>query len=909
MAEREAGRLLAEAACGGDTGLGGAGRTVGAALEGRHMFALAGDRAVWGRVRPFAVEHIALELSFDLARGELRGVATTTFRPRADGLREAVFDAIELDIESVEDSAGRALPFTVGERTLRVDLGRPRSSRRRITTVVRYSARPRRGLYFNAPEAGYPDRPRQIWTQGQAEDSAYYFPCFDYPGEKATSELTVTVPAGWFALSNGRLVSRRENGRRRTATYHWRQERPHPAYLVTLVAGELAVVEESAAGAGEGGADVPVQYYGPPGSRPALRRAFGRTPEMMRFFAERIGTPYPWAKYATVAVADFIFGGMENTSATTMTDVLLHNARAHEDIVEVCDGITAHELAHQWFGDLLTCREWSHGWLNESFATYFDALWVEQSRGWDAFRHDMREKAQQYFGEDAQSYRRPLVQNVFTEPIDIFDRHLYERGAQVLDMLRYVLGDKLWWRAIGHYVRTHRERDVLTHDLQRAVEEATGRNLDWFFDQWVWKGGHPELRASYSWDAEHGLATVKLAQTQKVDDDPLTSIYRTPLEIAFQTPRGLRSFAVEVTEASHSFVFPLDGEPRWVAIDPANRVLKKLTFEPGEAQLRARLVEDSQAVGRIEAADGLAKIGSPQAIEALRTALLSEGESELVRAAVATALGNVRAEAARDALVEALSAKPSRVRRAAATALGKSRDGVASAALVGLLRGGSDRSYYAQAAAAAALGATRQPAAFAALRRVLDRPAHNDAITAGALTGFGALRDPRALDTLLAYTEWGRHQSARRAATAALGQLAPFSDEGGRARARERLVELLDDGWLRVQLTAATSLVELGDARSVPALHAVAGRALDGRLRRTCLVAARDLAERTDKGDEVRSLQGELEKLRQRNDELRDRMTTLETRIDGASDSKGRTRRGGGPARGRGASRGRRSTP
>ena len=576
MAEREAGRLLAEAACGGDAGLGvgggGGGREGGrvgaAALEGRHAFALPGDRPVWGRDRPFAVEHIALDLSFDLPRGEVRGVATTTFRPRVDGLREAVFDAIELDVESVSDASGRALPFTVGERTLRVDLGRPRSSRRRITTVVRYAARPRRGLYFNAPEAAYPDRPRQIWTQGQAEDSAYYFPCFDYPGEKATSELTVTVPAGWFALSNGRLVSRRESGRRRTASYHWRQERPHPAYLVTLVAGELAAVEERAEGAGEGGADVPVQYYGPPGSRPALRRAFGRTPEMVRFFAERIGTPYPWAKYATVVVADFIFGGMENTSATTMTDVLLHDARAHEDIAELADSITAHELAHQWFGDLLTCREWSHGWLNESFATYFDALWVEHARGWDAFRHDLREKAQAYFGEDAQSYRRPLVQNVFAEPIDIFDRHLYERGAQVLDMLRYVLGDELWWRAIGHYVRAHREQGVLTHDLQRAVEEATGRNVDWFFDQWVWKGGHPELRATYSWDAEHALATVQLTQTQKAEDDPLTSIYRTPMEIAFQTPRGLRSFRVELSEASHSFVFPLDGEPRWVAIDP-----------------------------------------------------------------------------------------------------------------------------------------------------------------------------------------------------------------------------------------------------------------------------------------------------------------------------------------------------
>ncbi len=877
MTEREReGGLLPEVSCGG---LLGAVRGGGAATDGRHAFALPGDRPVWGRDRPFAVEHIALEFSFDLARRELHGVATTIFRPRAAGLREAVFDARELDVESVTDGTGRALPFRLGERSLHVDLGRPRSPRRRITTVVRYRARPRRGLYFNAPDPDYPDRPRQIWTQGQAEDSAYYFPCFDYPGEKATSELTATVPAGWFVLSNGRLASRREDRRRRRAIYHWRQERPHPAYLVTLVAGELVSVEESARGAGPGGSEVPVSYHGPAGSRPALRRAFGRTPAMVRFFAERIGTPYPWPKYDTVAVSDFIFGGMENTSATTMTDVLLHDARAHEDLAELCDSITAHELAHQWFGDLLTCREWSHGWLNESFATYFDSLWVEHARGWDAFRHDLREKAKAYFSEDAQSYRRPLVQNVFTEPIDIFDRHLYERGAQVLDMLRYVLGDDLWWRAIAHYVSSHRERNVLTHDLQRAVEEATGRNLDWFFDQWVWKGGHPELRATYSWDAEHQLATVRVAQEQRADGDPLTSIYRMPLEIAFRTEQGLRTVRVEVSELSHSFVFPLDGEPRWVAIDPANRVLKKLVFEPGEAQLRARLAEDREAVGRIEAAEGLAAVGSPRAVEALASALASESENDLVRASVATALGTVRAEAARDALIAALDSPSARVRRAAASALGENRDEATARALAGRLRGRGDRSYYVQAAAAAALGATRQPSCFQALRRVLERPAHNDVITAGALTGLGALRDPRAIETLMAYTARGRHPNARRAAAAALGRLAPFTDEGPRARARERLIELLDDGELRVQLQAAAALTDLGDARAVPALHRVSGRALDGRFRRACRVAARDLAERSDKGEQVRALTDEVEKLRQRNDALRDRLDAMEARL------------------------------
>ena len=858
-----------------------AGMALQAALADRKPFALPGDTAVWGRDRPIDVEHLRLEFGFDLEQRRVDGIVTTTFRPRNDGLREAVFDAIELDIESVTDADGRTLPFSTGNGKLRVDLGRPRSSRRSITTVVRYSCRPRRGLYFNQPDAGYPDRPQQIWTQGQAEDSARYFPCFDYPGEKQTTELLATVPAGWFALSNGRLESVHEDEARKRSTFHWVQDTPHPAYLVTLAAGEFDAVEDDADG-------VPVQYYGPKGTSEDLKRAFGRTPEMVRFFAEKIGVPYPWAKYATVAIADFIFGGMENTSATTMTDTLLHDERAHSDFVDVADSITAHELAHQWFGDLITCREWSHGWLHESFATYFDTLFVEHQHGWDQFRYDLSEKAAVYFQEDAGAYRRPMVENVYAEPIDIFDRHLYERGSQVLDMVRYNLGDDLWWKAIRHYVRAHAHADVLTHDFQRAIEESTGRNLDWFFQQWVWKGGHPDFKATYSWDAGHNLATVKLTQTQ-TPDERLTSVYRTPLEIAFMTARGLREFRVEVTEKEHSFVFPLDGAPRFVSIDPANRVLKSLDFEPGEELLKAQLGDDPQAMGRIAAAKGLAKLGSPGALEALGRALLRAEERDFVRVEVAKALGDNKSEVARDALLAATGESSAKVRRAVATALSNFRDEAASRALAAYLDGEGDASYYVQANAAAALGKTLQPSAYEVLLGVLGRPSHNDAITAAALGGLASLRDPRAVETLLDYTQWGRHQNARRAAIEGLGRLAPYADEPARVRVRERLEELLDDPWLRVQLQAVSSLQALKDARSAPALQATSARALDGRLRRSARVAARTISEGADKGQEVKQLRDDLDKLQQQNQRLTDRLAKLEAMADGSSPNDGAT--------------------
>ena len=840
------------------------------AMAAREPFRLTGDRPVWGRDRAYKVEHLRLDLAFDLKRRSVTGTATTTIRPRHDGLREAVFDAVELDIASVKDGAGNDLAWSMGDRALRVNLGSARRASQPITIVVLYSATPRRGLYFNQPDEGYPTRPEQVWTQGQAEDSACYFPCLDFPGEKFTSEAHLTVPAAWFALSNGRLDSVSEDRRRKTKTYHWLQERPHPAYLITVAAGEFDEVRAKAG-------DVPVQYYGAPGSAPALRRAFGRTPEMVTFFADKIGTPYPWAKYATVAVHDFIFGGMENTSATTMTDTLLHDERAHDDVLEQCDSITAHELAHQWFGDLLTCREWSHGWLNESFATYFDALFVEHHRGWDAFRYDILQNGELYMQEDSGAYRRPIVENVYREPIDVFDRHLYERGSVVLDMLRYNLGDDLWWAAIQHYVRKHAEQDVLTHDLQRAIEEATGRNMDGFFAQWVWKGGHPEFKATYAWDAKQRLATVGLTQTQ-TPDEALTSIYQTPIEIAFMVDGKFDRHTVQVTDAAHSFVFRLPSEPEFVSIDPAGRVLKTLDFAPGVKQLAARVAKDPEAIGRIDAARALAKAGSPEAVAALRTAVLNRDEVDFVRAEVAAALGKMKDGAARDALIAAAREPVARVRRAAALALGNFRDEATAQALTRLLSGNGDRSYYVQMNAAQALGRTLQPSAFETLEAVMGRPAHNDVITVGALTGLGSLRDPRAVGPLLAHTEWGVHQNARRAATAALGTLYAYLEGPVQVRVRERLEELLDDRWLRVQIAAVAALEAAGDAKAAPAISAAAERALDGRVKRTNRVAARRLAERAASGKETKALRDEVEKLQQENRGLADRLTALEAR-------------------------------
>ena len=297
-------------------------------------------------------------------------------------MRDITLDAFDLTVHRVR-SNGRLLPFDNDRRRLTIGLGRSRRVGRNIRLVVEYEAMPRRGLYFLRPDEAYPNRPRQVWSQGEDEDSRHWFPCYDYPNDRVTSEVVVTVPSRYIAISNGRLLEVRE-GEDATKTYHWRQEQPHATYLVSLVVGEFARIEDEVDG-------IPVEYYVPPGREEDARRTLGQTPDVLRFFSETTGVPYPWDKYAQVTVADFIFGGMENTTATTLTDTVLHDQRAHLDFSAVA--LVAHEAAHQWFGDLLTCRDWSHAWLNEGFATYFELLYKEHHEGADEFVYARMQEA------------------------------------------------------------------------------------------------------------------------------------------------------------------------------------------------------------------------------------------------------------------------------------------------------------------------------------------------------------------------------------------------------------------------------------------------------------------------------------------------------------------------------------
>jgi aminopeptidase N len=638
---------------------------------------------------------------------------------------------------------------------------------------------------------------------------------------------------------------------------------PHASYLVTLAAGDFAELTDKVK---VGEREVPLAYLVPRGREEDGRRTFARTPEMIRHFSEVTGVPYPWNKYAQIVVADFIFGGMENTTATTMYEHILLDERAAIDVTS--DDLVAHELAHQWFGDYVTCRAWYEGWLNEGFATFFEHVWREKHLGRDEYDFGLKVDLDAYAAEAHGRYRRPVVCQDYDAPLDLFDRHLYEKGCLVLHALRVEVGDAVFWRGIRAYLARHARGVVETRDLQRAMEEVSGRSLGRFFEQGIYKAGHPELDVDISW--EKGVLSVAAKQSQAATDG-VPACFELQLDLDLGDADGqVARRTVRMTEKQQSFALPAPARPTFVVVDPQTRIVGEVRVKPPADMLREQLTRAPTARGRWLAAQALARVDDPPTIEALTRALGDEREFWGTRAECAAALGKIRARECFEALKNARQTAHPKVRRAVVSALGAFRTPEAMEAIKPYaLR---DDSYLVESEAARAMGRTRQVAAFDVLVDLLERPSWFDVVRAGAIDGLAALRDDRALPHLTARVRYGHPERARRAAIMALPKIA--SDR----KTREALELLLDDGDPLLRIDVVRALGDLGDAKARPALRERLETDLDARVRRRIREVMRDLVEPRRAADQLRE---ELDKLQAEHQELRARLSKLEARGDG----------------------------
>ncbi len=798
---------------------------------------------------PFFVRHLDADVALDVPRESVRGVVTLDIERRDDEADEIVLDAVAFDVNSVS-VGGKQSAFTNDGARLTIPISRGAKA---TQVVVSYKAKPRRGMYFLRPDEDVPDRPLQVWTQCQEEDARHWLPCVDKPHAKMTTSVTVRAPRGWTVLSNGELTSKRDEAD--GVVFRWEMNLPHPSYLLTIVAGEFAEIEAQAG-------HVPLSYLVPQDRRADGVRTFEKTPKMVEYFGQITGVPYPWNKYAQVVVSDFVFGGMENTTATTMYEHILLDERAAIDITS--DDLIAHELAHQWFGDFVTCRDWSEGWLNEGFATFMEHVWREHDLGVDEYQYALERDLESYASEANGRYRRAIVCRDYDAPLDLFDRHLYEKGGLVLHMLRHELGSERFWRGVAAYLTKHAHGLVETRDLQRALEDVSGRSLGRFFDQWVYKPGHPDLDVAIHWEKKRLMVTVK--QTQSATDG-VPNAFEFPLVFdAVKEDGSSELLRISISQRSEAFVLPLPLRPAFVIVDPDMLVLGELTVRAPNDMLRSQLAKAAAARGRWMAARILAKSTDSLTIAALGKRLHDEGEFWGVRAECAAALGRIKTADCLEILSASAGVAHPKVRRAVVEAIGSFRTTAAAEAVAAHAQ--RDASYLVEAEAARSIGKIRRDEAFERLTGMLDRPSWADVVRVGAVDGLAALRDERAVDKLLPRLRYGNSERVRRAVLMALPKLT------SQERVREIVEELLDDPNPHVRLDAARSLGKFDDVKARPALRARIDTELDPRARRRMREVVRDLGGESKAA--MQSLRDDFDKLQTEYAELKLRLAKIE---------------------------------
>jgi aminopeptidase N len=758
----------------------------------------------------FDQEHLRLALRFDRDARRVLGDATLRITPLDPSLDSLVLHASDLAIDSVlvgpVDSTRLATDWRTGDAdSLVVALTALPDPEAPFEVRIVYAAQPEKGLYF------VEDGPlRQIWTQGEPEDHHHWIPLIDRPGDKLTSELLVTVTPPQRALSNGRLIDAfgHDDG---TITYHWHQEQPHAPYLIMLAVGDYATVRDQVRLA-PGRRPVALAAWVYPDRTDDVERTFGRTDEMMRFYSERLAFPYPWAKYDQVLLRHFQFGGMENTSATTLTDRAMIDDRAALDYDP--DGLIAHELVHQWFGNLVTCRHWSEIWLNEGFATYGSALFQEAHDGPEAFDALLLNLADRYLNEAA-TYRRPLVWNRWTAPIQMFDAHSYQKGAWVLHMLRQRLGDDVFWDVLGRYLDAYAFQPVETSDFQQVVETVTERDWDAFFDQWVYGAGHPEVTLSYDYDAASGTLAVTARQTQTGFRVPDVFTVDLSLDVHTLTDRVRHTMRLTGREQRAEIAVP--GAPRFVSVDPEQTVLMQATVEQPARAWVAQLRNAPQPVARVRAARALAAFeDDPALLIGLRSALQQEEAARVRRAIVASLDQLPPSSAIERTLLDAYENEPSsEVRRTLLTAL-SAFSGSEAVSSLAFQAAQSDQSYYVQAEAVRTLARIGATTAEDVARSALVTPSFREVIRQAAFDALALLDlpDDEVLDLGSTYSAPSQPAVVR---AAALGFLATRARD--LPRARQQLIDALDAAPYRVRQAAIQALGTLDDEAARTALR------------------------------------------------------------------------------------------
>ncbi|MBK8428114.1 MAG: HEAT repeat domain-containing protein [Lewinellaceae bacterium] len=720
------------------------------------------------RPQTMDIQHIALDLRFDWAKKQAYGLATIRLSP-LKAMDKITLDAGFLTINSVKTANGTPLKFEYdgGDQNdgLKIRLDRKYAPGETLAVQIDYRTNylnesdPNnlwgsygKGIRFFAPTSTEPRKRRQIWSMGEPESNRYWFPGYDAPQDFRSTEFSATVDKKLTVLSNGHLVGTKENADG-THTFHWKMDRPHANHQTSFVVGEYLDFFQKYE-------DVALHSWGYPDEMEAVQATVVRLPEMVRFFSEITGFKYPYPAYNQVFVQDFPWGGGHNIGLSTMSENMIDDFGTHSDFFYLWDGVEAQDLAAQWFGNLLTPRDWEHAWLSKSFALYFDCLFTEYKNGpaemllWNRqFQHST------YLADWHAGIRRPIVTRHYDSPQTMTQDNYALRGAMVLHLLRKHLGEGNWRKAIRGYVKSHAHQSVTTEDFQGAVEAATGEKLDWFFDQWLYKMGHPVFEVTKNYDPGQKQLSLTVRQIQKMDPNneyPQVEFFQGKMDIEID---GRIEHIWLAPKSENVFVFAAPKSPALVNFDVENTWIKEVKFEKSLVELLYQFQNDRDVLGRRSAMFELANIFKNEKTTAddkaniqaaFRQVILGDSYWRLRYSALLT-LQNLTTsqpldEATIAMLLTVMEKEKSWNRAAAIGFLGMSKD----AKYAGLYRQYfQDESDRVVNAAANALGKSKSPEALEALLQLKDKPSWKNQSLISALNGLKELGDPRGADLAL----------------------------------------------------------------------------------------------------------------------------------------------------------------
>lgn len=519
--------------------------------------------------------HTKIEISFDWEKQWAYGKATLSFKPFFYKTNMLALDAkgFQLnEIALIENDKKTPLNYEYDDEIINIELNKTYTKEETYEIFIDYIAKPNelknggskaitddRGLYFINPLEEEKNKPRQLWTQGETEASSCWFPTIDAPNERTTQEMLITVEEGFKTISNGKLVSQ-TNNEDGTRTDYWKQDIAHAPYLFMMAVGPFAEVEDS-------WKDLPMNYYVDKKYAPYARQIFGNTGEILTFFSEKFNLDYPWDKFHQIVAHDFVSGAMENTSAVIYFEDLHQTDRELLDYN--LEDFIAHEAAHHWFGDYVTCESWANLPLNEAFATWAEIIWKDHKYGKDEAELKIREDRLIYFDE-AESYQEALIRYYYGDKEDMFDRHSYQKGGLVVLMLEQYLGEEAFYAGLSKYLKDNALQPVEIHDLRLAFEAICGEDLNWFFNQWFLGKGHPELKVKSYFDGEMNQVVLSVAQQQK------GQIFQLPVKVNLHYGKNVETQNIFINQKESSFTFDVDKKPDLIDFDPNNYLLAKV---------------------------------------------------------------------------------------------------------------------------------------------------------------------------------------------------------------------------------------------------------------------------------------------------------------------------------------------